>query len=89
MTMQVGEHSNFKLKGSDFLETSGNHPLIKKDSSLILEIELAKINDYQKPKWELNASERLVYSMDQKLKGNDQFKSKNFKEASEMYEDGY
>ena len=45
--------------------------------------------DYEKPKWELNAKERLEYSKSQKEWGNQQYKAKKFLEASDMYEDGF
>lgn len=66
-----------------------NHEKIKENTKLILEVELSNIRDYTKPKWELNANERLEYSMKQKADGNDEFKAKNFKAACDKYQDGY
>jgi len=61
--MLMGEHATFKISGEQFLADGKQNPLVKEDSKLILEIELAKIIDYEKPKWELNADERLDYSL--------------------------
>ena len=85
----MGEYSSFKIPGKKFLEDGRKNPLVKEDSKLILEIELAKIIDYEKPKWELNSEERLEYSGKQKELGNGQFKKKEFQASVEIYEDGY
>ena len=83
--MKMGENSTFNFQGEQFIKDGCSHDSIKADTKLILEMELAKITDYNKPKWELNAQERLSYALQQKEDGNAAFKEKNFKLASEKY----
>ena len=83
--MKMGENSTFELEGSRFIKDGVQHEKIKEDTKLIIEVELSNIQDYKKPKWELNANERLDYSLQQKNEGNAEFKNKNFKQASDKY----
>ena len=61
--MKMGENSTFNLEGSRFIKDGAQHEKIKEDTKLIMEVELSNIKDYNKPKWELNANERLDYSL--------------------------
>ena len=60
LTMKYGENSTFVMSNKELFGEADEEKEIE------LVVELAEIKDYEKSKWELNATERLEYSLDKK-----------------------
>ena len=87
-TMKRGEIAEFKLSADYGYGARGAPPKIPANANLNFEIELINFKETEKPKWELDPPEKIAKAQKLKDEGVALFKEKNFKEASEKFEQG-
>ena len=88
-TMKRGEIAEFKFSADYGYGARGAPPKIPANANLNFEIELINFKETEKPKWELDPPEKIAKAQKLKDEGVALFKEKNFKEASEKFEQGY